>query len=170
MLGMKYRREHRFDKFIVPTAQKNNVSPALVKAIIWQESRFKPNARGGAGEIGLMQIRSPAAHEWAAAEKISPFAHEQIFDPAQNIAAGTWYIGKLSRRYLHTDNPLVYGLADYNAGRGHVLRWNKGAAATNSTAFLEQMTFPGTRKYIVNVLERMEHYESEFADIVAARR
>ena len=116
-----------------------------------------------------MQIRSPAAHEWAAAEKITPFAHQQIFDPAQNIAAGTWYIAKLSRRYPHTDNPLVYALADYNAGRGHVLRWNKGAAETNSAAFLESMTFPGTRKYIGNVLERKKRYDREFEKVVEAR-
>lgn len=170
VLGIRDRRENRFDKFIVPAAQKYGTSPALVKAIIWQESRFNPNARGGAGEIGLMQIRSAAAHEWAAAEKISSFAHQQIFDPAQNIAAGTWYIAKLSRRYPHTDNPLVYALADYNAGRGNVLRWNKGVAETNSAVFLEQMTYPGTRKYIENVLQRMKRYERDFEGLVKAQQ
>ncbi|MFN7139115.1 MAG: lytic transglycosylase domain-containing protein [Limisphaerales bacterium] len=170
LLGIKHQREHRFDKFIVPSALKYKTSPALVKAIIWQESRFNPNAKGGAGEIGLMQIRSAAAHEWAAAEKITPFTHQQIFDPAQNIDAGTWYIAKLSRRYPHTDNPLVYALADYNAGRGNVLRWIHGAGATNSSVFLEQMTYPGTRKYITNVLERMEKYEPRFAKVVEARK
>lgn len=109
-----------------------------------------------------MQIRSAAAGEWAQAEKIQGFVHEQIFDPGQNIAAGTWYIAKLSRRYPHTDNPLVYALADYNAGRGNVLRWNKGIASTNSEAFLEQMTFPTTRTYIRNVLKRKEQYDREF--------
>lgn len=167
---VRYQREHRFDKFIVPTSEKYKVSPALVKAIIWQESRFVPDVRGGAGEIGLMQIRSAAAGEWAAAEKMQGFVHEQIFDPAQNIAAGSWYIAKLIKRYPHTDNPYVYALADYNAGRGNVLRWNKGVAATNSEAFLEAMTFPGTRKYIRNVIKRTEHYEPQFAEAMAVGR
>ncbi len=116
-----------------------------------------------------MQIRSAAAGEWATAEKMEAFAHEQIFDPAQNISAGTWYISKLCRRYPHTDNPLVYALADYNAGRGHVLRWNSGAASTNSEAFLEQMTFPATRKYIRNVLKRKERYDDQFSSALSVK-
>lgn len=167
VLWVRSRREHRFDRFIIPAAEKYKVSPALVKAIIWQESRFTPEVRGGAGEIGLMQIRSAAAGEWANAEKMQGFVHEQIFDPAQNIAAGSWYIAKLIKRYPHTDDPYVYALADYNAGRGNVLRWNKGAAATNSEAFLEAMTFPATRRYITNVLGRKEHYEPQFKGIAA---
>ena len=47
--------------------------------------------------------------------------------------AGTWYLRKLLRRYPRADDPVVYALADYNAGRTHVLRWNKGPAATNVT-------------------------------------
>ena len=56
------------------------------------------------------------------------FAHEHCFDPGTNTLAGTWYLRKLMRRYAQTDNPLPYALADYNAGRGNVLKWNQGAA------------------------------------------
>jgi soluble lytic murein transglycosylase-like protein len=51
-------------------------------------------------------------------------------------------------------------LADYNAGRTHVLRWNKGAAKTNSEAFLAQMDYPGTRKYAQNVMKQYESYKT----------
>ena len=57
---------------------------------------------------------------------------------------------------------MPYALADYNAGRGNVLRWNQGAAATNSQQFLAQMTFPGTRRYIETVAERRARYGDEF--------
>lgn len=57
---------------------------------------------------------------------------------------------------------MTYALADYNAGRAHVPRWNKGAAATNSQQFLAQMTFPGTRRYIETVTTRRERYRDEF--------
>ena len=66
---------------------------------------------------------------------------------------GARYLGKLLKRYAHTDNPTVYALADYNAGRTHVLRWNKGAA-TNSAAFLAQIDYPGTQHYVRSILER----------------
>ena len=131
---------------------------ALVKAVVWRESWFNASARGRKNEFGLMQIRAEAAGEWARAEQLTRFAPEQLFDPATNTLAGAWYLGKLLKRYQKTDNPLPYALADYNAGRSHVLRWNKDAASTNNAVFIEQMDFPSTRKYVKTVMRRYEYY------------
>ena len=150
------RLELSQDGQICAAAQRYGVEPSLVKAIIWRESRFHPRASGRAGEIGLMQLQEEAAREWAEAEHIAGFEHEQCFDPRTNAMAGTWYLKKLLNRYRQTDNPTLYALADYNAGRGNVLKWNSGAAATNSAVFLEQIGFPGTREYVESVLRRQE--------------
>lgn len=155
-------REHRFDNQILGAAKKYGINPALIKAVIWRESRFDEDARGSAGELGLMQIREPAALEWAKAEKLSSFKHRELLDPQKNTLAGTWYLRKLLRRYPNTDNPIPYALADYNAGRTHVLRWNKGEASTNSAAFMAAMDFPTTRQYIIDITARFEHYKGEF--------
>ena len=155
-------REHSQDAVIRAAAARYGLDGALVKAVVWRESWFDPAARGKAGEIGLMQIREPAAREWAEAEHLAGFHHEHILDPGSNTLAGAWYLAKLLRRYPHADDPLPYALADYNAGRGHVLRWNGGAAATNSQAFLAQMTFPGTRRYIEAITQRRERYRDGF--------
>lgn len=157
-----YRREHSQDAVIRTAAARYGVDGALVKAVVWRESWFDPNARGQAGEIGLMQIREPAAREWAEAERIAGFHHEHILDPGSNTLAGTWYLAKLLRRYPQADDPVPYALADYNAGRGHVLRWNGGAAVTNSQQFLAQITFPGTRRYIETATQRRAKYRDEF--------
>ena len=61
------------------------------------------------------------------------------------------------------DNPLPYALADYNAGRANVLKWAKGAAATNSALFLSQIGFPMTRDYVRAVMARRTHYRKELA-------
>ena len=45
----------------------------------------------------------------------------ELYDPAKNTMAGSWYLRKLIGRYGNTDNPLAYALADYNAGRNNVL-------------------------------------------------
>ena len=158
-----HRREHSQDAVIRAAAARYGVDAALVKAVVWRESWFDPLARGKAGELGLMQICPPAAHEWAAAEKLTNFHHEQLADPGSNTLCGTWYLAKLLRRYSATDDAVPFALADYNAGRGHVLRWNGGVAATNSAQFLAQMTFPGTRRYIETIRERREKYRDEFA-------
>ncbi len=156
------RLESSQDKPILAAARRYGVEPALVKAVVWRESRFDPLARGSKGEIGLMQIMKSTAQEWATAERLSFFQHEQLFDPARNTQAGAWYLRKLESRYRATDDPLPYALADYNAGRANVLRWARGAAATNSQQFIEQITFPSTRDYVQSVLRRYQKYRAVF--------
>jgi len=156
--GCIYWREHRFDAEIAAAARRYQMEPALVKAVIWRESRFHPNDRGRAGELGLMQVREAAALEWASAEHIAAFEHAACLNPATNTLAGTWYLKKTMLRYKEADNPLPYALADYNAGRGNVLKWRAGSAMTNSAAFMDQIGFPGTKAYVQSILKRYEHY------------
>ena len=163
-------RDRQHDRVILAAAQRYGVDPALVKAVVWQESRFKADARGRAGELGLMQIREEAALDWAGAERQLHFEPEHLLDPATNTLAGAWYLRRLLLRYLRTDNPVPYALADYNAGRTRVLRWLKGAAVTNSAAFLEQMDFPGTRRYVANIMEQHARYRITFHAPRSARK
>jgi peptidoglycan lytic transglycosylase len=157
------RLEQSQDHPIRVAASRYTVDPALVKAIVWRESRFNPSVRGRAQELGLMQIREEAAQEWADAEHISGFEHAHCLDARTNTLAGTWYLKKLLRRYAQTDNPIPYALADYNAGRGNVLKWNTGEGATNSAVFIEQIGFPGTKAYVKSVMRRCEKYRPIFA-------
>jgi soluble lytic murein transglycosylase len=154
--------ERSQDVPIRAAAQKYGVEPALVKAVVWRESRFNPRVRGQANEFGLMQLQEASAHEWADAEHIKGFKHEDCFDPGTNTMAGTWYLRKLLKRYAQTDDPVPYALAEYNAGRGNVLKWNKGAAATNSGEFKGQIGFPGTKAYVEEVMGRYEKYRPVF--------
>ena len=151
-------QERSQDGPIRAAARRYGVEPSLVKAIVWRESRFNPRVRGRANEIGLMQLQEAAAQEWADAEHLKGFEHEHCFDPSTNTLAGTWYLKKLLKRYTNTDDPVPYALADYNAGRANVLKWNNGAAATNSACFMDQIGFPGTREYVKAILERRTLY------------
>jgi soluble lytic murein transglycosylase len=148
----------RFIPQIQDAARRYGVDPLLVKAVVWRESRFRPDRRGRKGEIGLMQIQEISAQEWADAEHVAGFGHERCLDPGTNTLAGTFYLGKLIKRYAAADNPVPYALADYNAGRSNVLRWNRGAAATNSAIFVEQIGFPGTKAYVKSVMRRYALY------------
>lgn len=160
---LRYQGGHRvYDRVILTASERYGVDPALIKAVIWQESRFQAAVRGQAGEFGLMQIRDEAALEWAGAERLSGFEPEHLLDPGTNTLAGTWYLRRLLLRYGHTDNPIPYALADYNAGRTRVLRWLKGPAATNSVAFLGGLDFPGTRRYVENIMEQHARYRLIF--------
>ena len=156
------RLESSQDKNILGASRKHGVEPALIKAVIWRESRFNPRARGGKGETGLMQIMEITGREWAEAQRF-PFASKYVLlDAEKNIDCGTWYLSKLLGRYQRTDDPLPYALADYNAGRGNVLKWMKGSATTNSLDFVEQIGFPSTREYVRGVIRQREKYLGEF--------
>lgn len=162
LLGMRFWRQHKheveYEPEITKAAARYRIDPLLVKAVIWRESRFDPKAKGRAGEIGLMQVMELTGEEWAEAERMRDFSKSYLWEPSQNIQAGAWYLSKCLKRYTNTDNPVPYALADYNAGRTHVLRWNKGQAATNSSAFLAQMDYPGTRRYAQSIMERYDYY------------
>ncbi len=163
-LWERYRgwKESSQDAFILAAASRYQVHPALIKAVVWRESGFDPNARGSKGELGLMQLMPGTADEWARAERVALHFERQMLDPSMNTRAGTWYLRKVSQRYKNTDNPLPYALADYNAGRANVLKWAKGAAATNSAAFIQAIGFPSTRDYVVRVSERYLRYRETF--------
>lgn len=151
--------ERSQDGPILEAATRYNLDPALVKAVVWKESRFKPTVRGQAGEIGLMQLMDPAAQEWAETVGVYPLPERQLFDPRTNTLAGTWYLRKLLQRYGDADNPVPYALADYNAGRANVLKWARAAAATNSSEFVVRIGFPGTRDYVESIIRRWRHYQ-----------
>lgn len=156
------RLESSQDKNILAASRKHGVDPALIKAVIWRESRFNPRANGGKGETGLMQIMEITGREWAGATRVSFPSKYVLLDPKKNIDCGTWYLSKLLGRYQRTDDALPYALADYNAGRGNVLKWMKGSATTNSVDFVEQIGFPSTREYVRAVMHRRVKYLGQF--------
>ena len=155
-------RENSQDAVILAAAARHRVHPALVKAVVWRESRFNPKARGRSGEVGLMQIMPATGSDWATAERVAPYAHERLYHPAKNTECGAWYLQRLLTRYARTDNSLPYALAAYNAGPGNVAKWATGAAATNSAAFIRQIGFPGTKNYVLAVMKRFDRYAKVF--------
>ncbi len=153
-----HQAERRYNGIIREAAEVFGVEYALIKAVIWQESRFQKDALGDAGEIGLMQLMELAAFEWADDHGVHDFEHSHVYDPRTNILAGTYYLKSRLERYPHTDDPLPFALADYNAGRARVVRWATESARTNSAAFLQNIDFLSTRRYIDHVTRRRDHY------------
>lgn len=160
--ALYFWREERLEKKFLPqigaAARRYGVDPLLIRAVVWRESGFHPEARGTRGEIGLMQIQENSAREWADAEHLQSFTHEHCFDPGTNVLAGTFYLGRLLRRYGGADDAVPYALADYNAGRSNVLKWKSAGAATNSAVFLKQIGFAATRSYVKSVMRRYAFY------------
>ncbi len=110
-------------------AEQAQVSPALINAVIEQESGYNPVAISSAGAVGLMQIMPFNAKAW----------HINPFNPAQNVWAGTWHLKYLMQKY---SGNVALALAAYNAGSRAVDKY--GGIPP----------FPETRNYVPAVLAR----------------
>jgi peptidoglycan lytic transglycosylase len=108
-----------------------------------------------------MQVSDKAANEWAHANKTDNFKVEQLFDPKTNLEAGTWYLHRAVERWEAQSDPTSFALAEYNAGASRVERWSGGSGGSNIPVkqFLQNIDFPGTRKYIDSIIQRYQFYQ-----------
>ena len=158
-----HTREKFYDALILKAAERHNVRPTLIKALINRESKFIASARGSVGEYGLMQIRSMVADDWTRAQKQDSFGNpDQLLNPEVNIEVGTWYLSKALKKWKDYKECDILALAQYNAGGGTVLK-KKWAPRHKDGSALELISFPGTKAYIIAILEFEKEYQnSEF--------
>ena len=150
-------RHHVHNAKIAEAAARHGVDPLLVKAVVWQESRFHPDKLGGHGERGLMQVTEPAGRDWVNAEGIETFVPEDLLDPKTNIEVGTWYLGRALRHWSTQEDPLPFALGEYNAGRSRVQRWSRGELMS-AEELRQAMDIASTRAYIAAVRARYNYY------------
>jgi soluble lytic murein transglycosylase len=131
------------------------LDPRLLESLIWRESRFNPHRRGDAGEIGLMQIRLDAMRDYCRAQRISPISAADMADPSTNLTIGAWYLARALQRWSDRDDPRPFALAEYNAGLMHARKWANEPNRASAAAFQSRITFPTTRRYIEDILERL---------------
>jgi soluble lytic murein transglycosylase len=154
-------RFQQYDGMIQSVATAHRLDPMLVKAVVWRESRFDPQKYGSVGERGLMQVSEKAANEWARENKIDNFRVEELFDPQKNLEAGAWYLQRAWQHWEQEPDPLPFALAEYNAGASRAQRWAGGeqAPAMTDKAFLSNIDFPNTRKYVDSIIARYQFYK-----------
>jgi len=94
---------------IQAAATRHQVSPRLVEAVAWQESRLNQQAVSPKGARGVMQLMPGTARELGV----------DAGDLTGNVDGGTAYLAKMMKLF---DGDLTRALAAYNAGPGAVLR------------------------------------------------
>lgn len=120
-----------YSDLINTAAQKHGVDPKVIARVIHVESNFNPRAISPKRAQGLMQLMPQTAALYSVAN---------VFDPAQNIDAGTHYLKDLLDRY-HGD--LRLALAAYNAGPDTIERY-RGIPP-----------FPETQDYVRRVIAEL---------------
>jgi hypothetical protein len=123
----------KFGQFIQSAATRFHVDADLISSVIAIESNFNPKAVSRRNARGLMQLIPGTANRLGV---------RNIFDPAENIDAGTRYLGELLHRY---DNDLILALAAYNAGPERVQKYGRVPP------------FPETMSYVRRVKQTYDH-------------
>ncbi len=115
---------------IAESARRHAVSPALLEAVAWRESRFRQAAISPRGAIGVMQLMAGTARDM----RINPY------DLRQNVDGGAAYLSRMMARYR---GDAALALAAYNAGPG----------AVDSHGGIPP--FEETRRYVSDIIKRL---------------
>lgn len=154
-------RTTRYDEIIAQAAARYQIDFYLVKALVYEESWFRPEIRGTSGELGLMQVTRRAAADYTTRNGFPTVGEEKILDPRLNIEIGCWYLRQSLDRYRNAPEPVLFALLRYNAGEVRADNWLRIALSKplpkNVPAegyYLSLVDFPTTRDYVRRILRR----------------
>jgi len=130
----------RYEQIVRGHARNYDLDPALLAAVIYQESKFKADAHSTSGAIGLMQLLPATAEGIAIHTGGTRFRTSDLYVPEINVRYGSWYLRHLLDKYGDERT----ALAAYNAGQDNVDRWRADGVG---------IRFPETRAYVARVEE-----------------
>jgi soluble lytic murein transglycosylase len=129
-----------YDSIVRGHAQNYDLDPALLAAVIYQESKFRPRVKSKSGAIGLMQLLPDTAKGIAVHTGGSEFRVDDLYNPEINVRYGSWYLRHLLDKY---DDERT-ALAAYNAGQQNFDEWRRDGRG---------IEFSETRHYVDRVEE-----------------
>ena len=149
----------RHEDVIRQQAERFDLDPALIAAVIKQESGFRDQT-SSAGARGLMQITPETADTIETLSGGQTFVFEDLANPELNIRYGTFYLDHLLERFAGNE---IAALAGYNAGPENAAAWGGPALE------LDDIAFPETRDYVASVLETRQQYRDNYSKELGLR-
>lgn len=174
-------RAHDYLPLVREQAERHEVDPSLVLAVMHTESAFNPLARSHVPAFGLMQIVPESAGLDATRMLMGRpklLAPSYLYDPANNIEIGTAYLHLLYHRYMAAvespESRLYCTIAGYNTGPGNVARTFTGGTDMGDAArrisgrsgeavyrvLVRELPYRETRLYVERVARRLRTYSS----------
>jgi soluble lytic murein transglycosylase len=149
----------QYASIIRQQAADKHVDPALIAAVIYAETRFRPRT-SPTGAEGLMQIEPATAEFLAHRSHGYAFTVTDLGTASVNIAYGTYYLRYLLNLY-HGSN--VLALAAYNGGETNVDNWLTSARSQHRRLRISTIPIPQTRAYVTEVLSKQRDYRAHYA-------
>lgn len=144
-------------------SQEFNLPPALVIALIRQESRFESQILSSAGAVGLMQVM-PETGAWIASKR--GIRNYSLKNPEDNINFGTWYLDFTHQEF---NNNSMLAVASYNAGPGAIGRWVSTRGLGNADEFVNNIPYAETRDYVPKVFGNYWNYLLLYSPVIQQR-
>ena len=136
-----------FEEIVIDASEKYNLEPALIWAVIREESHFRHDAVSRAGAIGLMQIMPSTGKDIASRLGLT-ITDNDLLNPGINIRFGTFYINSMLNMF---NADIDKAMAAYNGGPGNVKKWLNSSFVTSDEDFPTAITFLETQEYITKV-------------------
>lgn len=136
----------KYAKIINKKANKYDISPALVAAVIKQESGFKVSASSSVGAIGLMQLMPGRCRDFG-------YSKSACKKPKHNIDAGSKILSGHLKKY---DDDLKLALAAYNAGAGNVAKYHGDPPFVETQQYVKKIP-----KYYKQFKKKLKHGKIE---------
>jgi soluble lytic murein transglycosylase len=146
-----------YDAAVERAARAHGVEPALVYAIMREESGYQPDALSIAGARGLTQIMPTTGRRLAADLGADGFDPAELYRPERNLELGAFYLSRLLGRF---DGRLSAVIASYNAGPEAVARWIQADGARDDDEWVESIPYDQTRVYVKRVLRSLYVYRA----------
>ena len=137
----------KYETIIRGHARNYRLDPALLAAVVYQESKFRPRVKSDSGAIGLMQLLPDTAKGIAVHTGGTRFRVSDLYDPEINVRYGAWYLRHLLDKYGDERT----ALAAYNAGQDNVDRWR---AEGRGIAFSETRHYVGRVEHLKTLYRR----------------
>ena len=143
------------DLVAASTTKPGSVEPALVYAIMREESGYRPKVLSVSGARGLLQIMVPTGDKLAGRLGETSFEPDDLFEPEMNIKLGAHYLSELMGRF---NGRMSASIASYNAGPNAVEGWLDGPTAAEDDIWVESIPYDQTRGYVKRVLRSYHAY------------
>lgn len=138
--------------------------PALVYALIRQESNFNPKAVSSAGARGVMQLMPATARFVVRRTGVGDSSLHELYRPESNMLLGQQYLDMLlNDATVGPDLFLV--TAAWNGGPGNVGRWTRDLTAIDDPLlFIETIPLSETRDFVERILANMWIYRHRLGE------
>lgn len=148
--ALSYRFPVVYEDIYRKNAAAQNVSLSFLYGISRQESMLNPVIKSPVGAVGLMQLMPGTAKMVSRQNKWKYSGTMSLTNPEVNVRLGSAYIRDMLDKF---GNNRVLAAAAYNAGPGRIPRWeSKDGLTRDVAAYVENIPFNETRKYVQNVL------------------